>query len=917
MPQARDEAGNIWEVDEQGRPVRLISRGNDQMVVPSDPRKAAAQGLDDAYKQGQIAAQGRGASLDANTLSNTKYDNVTTMRKDYNSLQVVKEYKAILPLLMSGLTTKPNPQGDASLIYAYAKVMDPGSVVRESEGQAAANTASFWDAKAEQIKKNMGFTDARGLPEGAARGLRVEMNNKVAQMSKAYDLQRQYYQKIAQENGFDPYQVVGPQDSEPFRKQYESAIKDLYGRSKQAGGEIATSGKYSRPEDVQFANMLNSAYKGGASYDVLNQMSQSAGRGSLDSNPDFRRAVEARDAGRPNDYIITPGENGDLSKLQSALGEFANSPAGTFTASALNAGGLGIPQLAAGDAPFDAMRNQNWKSALGGDVVGGLVGTAGLAKGLNIAGLSGLKSLPAANVGYGTIFGANTNEDNRLAGAGIGAGASLAGEGIGRFVVAPTARAVADIAPVRKGINRLGGMFGNRSVVPQKMLPGEKDVATQVSPELSDVVSRLNEATGMGLPMSPADVSPQLRMTLGSASRLNPDVRAAGERILGERAVTQGDRAVRAVNDYLAPAVNMQEAGNAIRNSARRAAQPYYDTAMAAPTPDSTQLDAFLNTPAGRQAARNAYDIGLNNGISPADISISALPDGTASLNANPNWSSLDLVKKGLDAKLNEFRNPITGRLNTEGNPVAQSVEGLRQRYVGALDQLNPDYAKARAVYAENIAPREAMGRGYDAASPSMTTDSMNAAIQSLKPNQIDPFRSGYATSLVDQIEKQRFSANPYDLVGSGIGRVDKMQSLFPMADKFLRQRQLENEMALTAKEVLGGSPTAGRSAADSRFQIGIPDIAEIGVSAATGMPPANVAAKAGLGMFGKRAQRTAEKRAGQVGPILMNTDPQSAISELIRLGKMKEAVDEYVRRTNAGIGLLGGIASGSVAQGY
>lgn len=37
MAQARDEAGNIWEVDAQGNPVRLIQAAGQQSPQPSRP----------------------------------------------------------------------------------------------------------------------------------------------------------------------------------------------------------------------------------------------------------------------------------------------------------------------------------------------------------------------------------------------------------------------------------------------------------------------------------------------------------------------------------------------------------------------------------------------------------------------------------------------------------------------------------------------------------------------------------------------------------------------------------------------------------------------------------------------------------------------------------------------------------------
>lgn len=167
------------------------------------------------------------------------------LRGDFTGDQRVKEYNAVLPQLMSGLQTAANAQGDNALIYAYAKVMDPGSVVREAEGQMAANTAGFWDQKVEQFKKQFGWDDARGLPPKAAQGLRIEMNRKVAQLAKTYGVARFDYQRRAERQGVNPDDVVGGFPGEPFFKKYDQL------RARGFGDEQASqlAGAIERAED--------------------------------------------------------------------------------------------------------------------------------------------------------------------------------------------------------------------------------------------------------------------------------------------------------------------------------------------------------------------------------------------------------------------------------------------------------------------------------------------------------------------------------------------------------------------------------------------------------------------------------------------------------------------------------------------
>jgi len=197
-----------------------ISPGN-----PTLPGQVQGQGLSNAEKAATLPYAAPKAAADSvraqQQVQDRPFERGDKLRNDFTGDQRVKEYNVVLPQLMAGLQTAPNPQGDNSLIYAYAKIMDPGSAVREAEGDTAANTAGFWDAKAEQIKKAFGFDDARGLPPKAAEGLRMEMNRKVAALAKTYGVARADYQRRAERQGVSADDVVGGFPGEPFFQRYD------------------------------------------------------------------------------------------------------------------------------------------------------------------------------------------------------------------------------------------------------------------------------------------------------------------------------------------------------------------------------------------------------------------------------------------------------------------------------------------------------------------------------------------------------------------------------------------------------------------------------------------------------------------------------------------------------------------------
>ena len=156
---------------------------------------------------------------------------------------------------------------------------------------------------------------------------------------------------------------------------------------------------------------------------------------------------------------------------------------GTAAATALNAGGFGIPQMLAGGEGLDYLRQQNPRSAFAGDVAGVIGGTAALGKlGGNVAGRlapsllgGGGKAAAgrqlATDAAYGGIYGATT-EGDPLTGAGTAALGSGLGMGIGKGIQKGL-QGVTDPAVqylTQRGIPlTIGQTLGNRGVVGKTM----------------------------------------------------------------------------------------------------------------------------------------------------------------------------------------------------------------------------------------------------------------------------------------------------------------------------------------------------------------------------------------------------------------------------------------------------------------
>jgi len=136
------------------------------------------------------------------------------LRDDYNASQPIKDYRLALPMFVQGLKTANTPQGSNALIYAYAKIMDPGSVVRETEAEGVANSDTIFGRAYAAAQKQLEGTGTFS-PEARA-GLIREMRTKMIQMAQAYDAERGRYTADAQAYGIDPERIIGPHAAAPF-----------------------------------------------------------------------------------------------------------------------------------------------------------------------------------------------------------------------------------------------------------------------------------------------------------------------------------------------------------------------------------------------------------------------------------------------------------------------------------------------------------------------------------------------------------------------------------------------------------------------------------------------------------------------------------------------------------------------------
>jgi len=132
---------------------------------------------------------------------------VQALRKEFRSVQAVKDYETVLPLIKSAKKAPNTGYGDLQLIYTVGKALDPNSVVREGELQltlAASDPASRVIGQAQFILQKGGR-----LTPKLRKDLVEMLEQRTSSYKDAYERDYKQFSQYARELGVEPSDVVG------------------------------------------------------------------------------------------------------------------------------------------------------------------------------------------------------------------------------------------------------------------------------------------------------------------------------------------------------------------------------------------------------------------------------------------------------------------------------------------------------------------------------------------------------------------------------------------------------------------------------------------------------------------------------------------------------------------------------------
>lgn len=204
---AQDEAGLDFKKTQLSTTVDEKAKDRAAKEAEAEKKRQAAIAAAKAK-----AAKAAKAAEDAKKAGGMK--TADELRKEYNALPEVKDYKDVDTAVkkVEAAANDVSAAGDLALIYAYMRVLDPGSSVKEGEFQAAAQAGGAGDRLVASIGKAM--SGERLSPDQRADFVKHAQTLREAQRSRAQGAAEKY-RGIATKRGADPNDVVEEGEAKP------------------------------------------------------------------------------------------------------------------------------------------------------------------------------------------------------------------------------------------------------------------------------------------------------------------------------------------------------------------------------------------------------------------------------------------------------------------------------------------------------------------------------------------------------------------------------------------------------------------------------------------------------------------------------------------------------------------------------
>jgi hypothetical protein len=566
-------------------------------------------------------------------------------------------------------------------------------------------------------------------------------------------------------------------------------------------------------------------------------------------------------------YLLTPATGG------------GSAPAAVAT-TARSVGALG--KLAQGIRAMKAVTPPIVKTAIKSGLVGGVTG--------GIAGAGSAEQGEGVSGGIsGGLIGGTLGTAAPLALRGVGTAAHWAGE---RFT------------PTATKMERAAAKRINEALTRSKLTAKEageivnRDVANEIPVTLGNVSEPMVNLTGAAAQ----------RAGLGEeivAKKIGEQIYGGGATPSSRQRVYRRTKKALGDEDY----ANLE----VMKTNRRLEADPLYEKAYEFGEVNDPKINRLLDSPQFKEYYDRAKNIAATHALSEEPGSTKYLmkeiyevtPEGKLIRKGLPDVRTLDLIKRGLDAKIN------TRFLGEGMDPdEAAALVKLRNTFKKSIDKATEvngvsDYAIARQKYAGDSEVMDAFELGKDKFGQ-MRRQDVETAISQMTPAEQDAFNTGVMDYIYKRVIAPSGNINaPQRILGE---MADKISPLFDSPEKFklfVAATTREGQLLANATKISGNSATMRRALANQSFE----DNSGIG-EALTDLVTGGPMHALGMGVMRLARQgNITDSMAGKMSEMLMSSKPEevaAAVKILENYGTQSTKVS--ARLSKAGNLVAGGL---------
>lgn len=334
----------------------------------------------------------------------------------------------------------------------------------------------------------------------------------------------------------------------------------------------------------------------------------------------------------------------------------------------------------------------------------------------------------------------------------------------------------------------------------------------------SQIGQSVADANAAGQPFTIADAmgNPGQRL-LSTVARSPGQGRTDVVNFLEGRQAGQGDRLSQITDEALGAGNTARQTSAQLTKTAQGESAPFYQKALDQKPIWNERIQQFFDDPITKQglkqgvAVQRLESLAQGKKFDPNDYAITGFNEaGDPIISGVPNMRTINLIKKGWDNQLESYRDGTTGRLQLDEYGMA--LDSVRRAFLKEVDAVNPDYAKARSLYAGPAQVRDAVAMGSKAAGRGRAADNLDQ-FNALSDASQQGFRAGYADKLSQGFERGAFGVNKVRPLTSDKARIElQAMSLHqgPVApgqlDPLSQRLAHEQTMFETRNAALGGS---------------------------------------------------------------------------------------------------------------